>query len=355
MILVAGVAVVAIIAVVAGIAATRVFGPAGSSPAKITTGSTSHIHALIVNADGSLILGDQDGLWHGDAGGGHWRTYGPPVSNLMPISVARMGSTFLAGTTTLSNKLFGAPHGLFRSTDGGRHWKRAALPDLDVLRLATNPAVPDVVVAFAGPDSNHGVGHGGIWASSNRGSSWQRINAAVGNQAENGLILLPGHPFTVLFASTFNISRSSDGGRTWHTVGTNMPEPLALANALGDPRAAYAGAADGVWVSADAGSSWHLAWHGPPAPVVSADGTGDLYVYAGGLKPDLYRLVDATRSTGGPGLKFAAVRLSNPVPSAQPIVLVPDPSHRNRVYVSYNFPLRLYVSADAGRAWKQML
>ncbi len=148
----------------------------------------------------------------------------------MPIAVAQMGKVFLAGTTTLSNHLFGAPHGLFRSVDDGKHWTRASLPDLDVLRLATNPKVPNVVIAFAGPDSNVGVGHGGIWASTNQGKTWKRINAARGNDAANGLILLPGHPFTVLFANTFNLWRSGDGGSTWKIVGRSIPNPLSLAN-----------------------------------------------------------------------------------------------------------------------------
>src|SRR5579884_3638386 len=71
-----------------------------SSAAGPTTGPNSHVHTLIVQRNGTLLLGDQQGLWRSRTGK-TWRGYGPPLSHLMPLCVVRLGRTILSCSTGL--------------------------------------------------------------------------------------------------------------------------------------------------------------------------------------------------------------------------------------------------------------
>jgi photosystem II stability/assembly factor-like uncharacterized protein len=311
----------------------------------IDTGPTSHVHTLHVTSDGSLILGDQDGLWHAQAGGHRWTTFGSPLNHLMPICVARLGQIMLVCTTGLSKQLYGKPNGLWRSTDGGRHWHRAALPDLRVIAIATNRAVPGVAVVFAPADGPSGdIGHGGIWVTTNTGKTWLDVNRARAFDALTGLALLPGRPFTILFSNTQTIWRSADGGHTWRAVTALQGHPiLSLAQSPLQPAVVFAGLDDGVWISNDSGATWQLRWSGGPTSALApaADRIDDVYAYMG---DSLYRLN---------GIQRREVR--EPVRQSTPAAIAVDPRDADRVYLAYSFPLRIYESNDGGRRWLHIL
>ncbi len=317
-----------------------------SSP--ISTGPNSHVHTLKVMADGSLILGDQDGLWHAGAGGKHWKSYGAPLNNLMPLCVARLGNVMLACSTFLVNGpiLVGKPNGLWRSTDGGSHWQRTTLPDKYVVVLATNPFLPNTVVAFAEPDGPRGsIGHGGVWASSNAGATWHRINTSLATSAYNAIALLPGKPFSVIFATNFVLWRTNNGGATWNSS-SKIPETLSLAPSQTTPSLAYLSAGSGIYRTQNEGVTWKLISSQPPTPVLTAAKVpGDrLYGYAVTNKPYIYSLQNGHKVIG-----------TNPVPGSQPIVIASDPSAPNRIYAGYDFPLRIYESQNGGRTWVQIV
>ena len=85
---------------------------AGCGSSTSMTGTGSHIHALLVENDGSLIMGNQSGLYHGVLKGKtyKWTAFGAPLNQLMPRCVAQVWPTtnplqqpvLLAGTTKLS-------------------------------------------------------------------------------------------------------------------------------------------------------------------------------------------------------------------------------------------------------------
>ncbi|GEM_PF-6500207 len=321
-----------------------------SSAAGPTTGPNSHVHTLIVQRNGTLLLGDQQGLWRSRTGK-TWRGYGPPLSHLMPLCVVRLGRTILSCSTGLvtGHAFAGTPKGLWRSANAGRTWRRTSLPDLDVIALASNPGLAKTVVAFARPDSPTGTGHGGVWASTNAGLTWRRINRHLAQQAPNGLALLPGRPFTVLFASatTLSIWRSADGGAHWANVRLGASQPLSLAISPIDDRLAYAGGTNGIWRSADAGLHWRLRWPGPPTPLLAPayDHLDHLYAYGSSAAPSVYSV---SQSRG-------MVKGSMPNQSGQPYLIVSDPTSGSRLYAAYSFPLRIYGSNDGGKTWTKIL
>lgn len=347
----AGLLFISALLMIGGCAGSASPGPAPANNGGIATGPRSHVHTLVINSDGSVTLGDQDGLWHAASGAKGWKRDGAPMSRLMPICLARVNKVMVACSTGLSTNVFGKPKGLWRSTDGGRHWKRASLPDLDVTALASNPAVPGTVVAFARPDSLKGIGHGGIWASVDSGVTWRRINTSVAHKAPNGMVLMPGHPFTVLFATTVEIDRSANGGVSWTSnhLGGNAVLSIAASPIRG--HVGYIGAANGIWMTTDSGAQWTLRWSGPPTPLLAPTrrSLGVLYGYASTGRPYIYETSASSRSISG------GVHHPTPVSFSQPAILVADPSDASRLYAAYSFPLRIYESKDAGRSWKKIL
>ncbi len=334
------IAVVIVLVVIGGLVWSRV---ANSSSGPIETGSSSHVHTIHILDNGFILLGDQDGLYHALSGGKDWTRYGAPLSHMMPLCVARLGATMLACTTDLSNAIVGKPEGLWRSTDGGKNWSRTPLPDLHVISIATSPVVPHTAVVFAPSDGlNGGAGHGGIWVTTNDGQSWTRVNKARAFDALTGLALLPGKPFTILFASPQATWRGVDGGRSWQVVKALAGSPtLSLAASTVSPSTVFAGLANGVWESDNAGATWRLRWPGGPTPVVRTafDRADDLYAYIGS---HLYRL------DGNRRIQAADI-------DGQPADVAVDPRDPARVYAAFSFPLRIYESNNSGATWKKIV
>lgn len=318
-----------------------------SPPGTISTNPNSHVHLLQIAANSSLLLGDQEGLWQGNSQGSGWKPTGPPLNHMMVTCLARTAGVMLACTTTFSTKFFGTPKGLWRSTDRGKTWRRTSLPDLDAILVASTPPLPGTAVVFARPDGQTGVGHGGIWITRDSGRTWRRINSSLANDIPNGLVILPGRPFTVLFASTTAIYRSVDRGRTWTSNDLNGNPVLALAASPVRPRTAFAGALNGVWKTTDAGRHWSLHWPGPPtSPLAPAyDTVDDVYGYANAVKSYIYRMRDGTRGV---------LRGATPSSAGQ-LILEVDPGHPSHLYAAWSFPLRVYESTDSGRSWKKIL
>lgn len=212
---------------------------------------------------------------------------------------------------------------------------------------ASNKAVPGTFLAFAEPDSSGGVGNGGIWVSRDAGKTWRRISASLANTTQPiGLVLLPGKPFTVLFATSTGIYRSDDGGRRWNknALGDNLV--LALLASPLQPSLAYAGTADGIWKTSDTGAHWHRAFAASPSyPIVPGyDSTGDLYGYATTGKSYIYRVQTGRGMTRG----------TAPT-SGGTAALSVDPTNPSRLYAAWSFPLRVYESNNSGRSWTKIL
>lgn len=147
----------------------------------------------------------------------------------------------LAGTTR---------GGLFRSTDAGSTWRRvgvahgAPTPYVGqrnaVVAIAIDPLDADNVYA--------GVRTGGILKSSDGGQTWATANAGLTNLDMYALAVDPHNP-QVLFASTQGgVFRSTNSGARWQLFNRGLPAGGVAAFAI-DPagHTIYAGTqGDGV-------------------------------------------------------------------------------------------------------------
>jgi len=107
----------------------------------------------------------------------------------------------------------GTQSGIFRSTNGGRAWREVNLPvGFDtILSLAISPNFARDATLFAGTE-NHG-----LWQSTDRGITWQRLGSSRLKSPVDSILLAPGFPkqpeILVLLGG---LPRTSpDNGKTW--------------------------------------------------------------------------------------------------------------------------------------------
>ncbi|MGH7151134.1 MAG: WD40/YVTN/BNR-like repeat-containing protein, partial [Planctomycetota bacterium] len=146
-----------------------------------------------------------------------------------------------------------------------------------VRSILPHPTDPDTL--FAGSVS------GGIWKTTDGGSSWSAVDDFMGNLAVTSLILLPSNP-SVMYAATgegfFNgdaiqgagIFQSLDGGTTWTQLVSTANASFQWVNRLAlspDESTLLAATGSGIWRSPDGGASWSAAFTGPDRRSLDVD------------------------------------------------------------------------------------
>ncbi|PWE29898.1 pyridine nucleotide-disulfide oxidoreductase [Maritimibacter sp. 55A14] len=176
-----------------------------------------------------------------------------------------------------------------------------------------------------------------------------------------------------IFAATRagGVTRSDDGGRSWHTAYGELPQtPItALAIAAGAPDTVYAAVAgDGLWRSEDAGETWSFVMDRPwiaeaerdvltLASVNLASGMGGIWIYAGtqaGLTrvPDCFcRWQDVVAGDAMEALVAGTAPAPEaPLPESETILaLVSALAAPERLFAALHSGL--WASADGGVTW----
>jgi uncharacterized membrane protein len=125
-------------------------------------------------------------------------------------------------TTPTTMYAGGVAGGVWKTTNGGSSWAPLDdfLPNLAVTTLAMDPANPNVLYAGTGEISaGDGVRGGGILKSADAGATWTRIAAtATPDFYYVNKILVSASSGRVYAATWSGILRSADGGATWTKV-----------------------------------------------------------------------------------------------------------------------------------------
>ena len=151
----------------------------------------------------------------------------------------------------------GVEHGgVLRSVDGGMTWQETRA-GTDAHRIAFDPIDPDRVLLAAGS---------GLFTSSDAGLTWRAHEQLAGYYLHT-VTFAPTDPTKVLVyadRSSDPLHLSTDGGRTWNTVGEGLPasrpaDPLRF-HPLDPTTIIYAGDGDSdqsqLFHSRDLGRSW---------------------------------------------------------------------------------------------------
>jgi hypothetical protein len=175
------------------------------------------------------------------------------------LSIAVSGTTLFAGTNG----------GVFLSTNNGTSWTaaNAGLGDQEVSAFAIN-----------GPNLFAGTG-GGVYRSTDSGTSWTSLGTLLGYSvrclAVSGVILLKG---TIGSRGGGGISLSTNSGMSWTAAWGNSPVLCFAVSGTNIFAGIY-----GVCVSTNSGTSWAFASTGLTDTTVYALAVSATNLYAGTL------------------------------------------------------------------------
>lgn len=193
---------------------------------------------------------------------------------------------------TNANIVYGgaAGGGVWKSTDAGSTWTPMSdeIPSLAIGGIAVAPANTQIVVIGTGEatlniDRVTGVG---ILRSTDGGSTWNPTSLSYSLTSNHGFHCLEANPSTgtMLAGATDGLWRSTDDGATWTQVrvGGNWYD---VAFKPGDPQVVYTVRGDSatqaaVRKSTDDGVTWALAGTGQPDPITSGLGKAKIAISA---------------------------------------------------------------------------
>jgi hypothetical protein len=182
------------------------------------------------------------GVFKSVDGGATWSSTGHGID--VPATVCSLTidplhpSTLYAGTCLGFSGLQRVRSGLFKSVDGGSTWKLTGLVASDVPIVAINPRFPQTL--FAGTPR-------GFYQSSNGGQTWRLISQGVLRASlPTALAIDPTSPrrmfgqFIQLSSFKMGLFRSLDGGASWQSVQSDLPDIMTLAIDPRSPKTLYA-------------------------------------------------------------------------------------------------------------------
>jgi photosystem II stability/assembly factor-like uncharacterized protein len=189
------------------------------------------------NANNIYIAAASGGVWKTTNGGTSWTplTDGQATTAMGAIAIAPSNPSIIyAGTGEANFATDSLPGvGILKSTDGGSTWTlegKSVFNRMCISKIVVDPTNANIVYAAtttAGVNGVYNLGGGGVWKSTDGGSTWTNTLASV----EGG---------------------STDTGDVTDLV-MNPSNPLILYAAVGD---IYGDAINGVYESTNGGSSW---------------------------------------------------------------------------------------------------
>lgn len=243
---------------------------------------SEHISKIIVHPDNSDIVwvaaqgplwnkGDERGLYKTTDGGQTWnKTLGNAawtgVTDMVidPRDPDRLYAATWDRHRTVAAYMGGGPgSGIHRSTDGGETWERLkkGLPSSNLAKigLAISPQQPDVLYAAIELDRRTG----GIFKSTDRGSSWTKqsdaVSGATGPHYYQELYASP-HAFDRLYLVNVRILVSDDGGKTTRRLKEQHKhsDNHSVAFRSDDPDYLLIGTDGGIYESFDLAENWRF-------------------------------------------------------------------------------------------------
>ena len=244
-------------------------------------GGTATSLALDPEKPNFLLAGGMNSLlFRSEDAGESWSLLDFPKRNLTEVTSVLVdpndSNHFLAGIISADG---GA---MFSSHDQGHTW--APVPDIKDF------GVRSIVAAASKPTRFISGTLRGVWMSDDSGATWTRIsdpkNLEMGGITATAID--PKDP-DILYAGTSHLPwKSTDGGKTWHSIHTGMTDDSDVFSIYinpADPNNVFASACSGIYTSNDRGDQWRkvmgLTFSQRRTHVIRKDPQSDKLIYAG--------------------------------------------------------------------------
>lgn len=354
------------------------------------------IRSLIIrssNTNHILVGGVSGGIWKTTNGGTSWNATDDDTDPIAIGCMVNSGDVVYAGTGegwSNIDAVYGG--GIYKSTDFGNSWNlltsttgTAAWDFKNVKQMAIDPSGNMYAVTRA-INYKGGVGayytNGGLYRSTNNGSSWSKINASSANYY-NGTDVIPISSTTILFATDGGngggIFKTTNGGSNWSQITSGLPSSgynrISMTQDPNSTNTVYAvfaspsaGAPDyglkGIYKSTDGGSTWSALTRPPNIAstgnrcymnnfgwytnVIAVDPYNSNNIYVGG--------VDIMKSTNGGSswsqLTYWSTYYGTPYVHADHHAIIFDPSSANIVYSGNDGGI--YKTVNGGSTWTDL-
>jgi murein DD-endopeptidase MepM/ murein hydrolase activator NlpD len=262
-------------------------------------------------------------------------TAGPPGGNVWSLAIDPSNpATLYAGTVG----------GVFKSTNGGSSWTATNSSPTNVNALTIDPLTPDTLYA-----GTQGLGLGtGIFKSTDGGTSWVTINSGLTTLFVVALAIDPSSPAT-LYAGTNGrgVFKSTNGGMSWNEVNSGLTNTTVPALAIDSsaPATLYAGTynSGGIFKSTNGGTSWTPSGlTGLIFNALAIDTSNPGTLYAGSFGGGVFK------STNG-GSSWNAV--NSGLTSLLVNALAIDPSMPSTLYAGTYNSGGIFKSTNGGTSW----
>ncbi len=148
--------------------------------------------------------------------------------------------------------------GLWRSTNGGSTWspRTDGIPSLGVSGVAINPNATNTIYILTGDGDGTQTNSIGVLKTTNGGTTWKETGLSWGDESEvrgYKLLMHPNDPDILFVASSVGIIKTTDGGASWDTVVTANITDIEFKP--GNPTIMYA-ASKRFYKSITSGDTW---------------------------------------------------------------------------------------------------
>lgn len=188
---------------------------------------------------------------------------------------------------------------------------------------------------------------GGIWKTTNFGSTWQPLTDAVASWMTMYSVAVDPTNKNVVYAgnNAGTLIKSTDGGASWTSVGRYMSGTVSkiLINPTNTSNI-FAAAQNGIFRSTDAGINWTKVYSGSTEDIEFLPGNTNIMIGTGAFSPSVVRSTDN-------GVTWVGLTATEGITNSARSLVAVSAKDPNRVYVSQAYGNefgRLYVSTDGG-------
>ncbi|MBN2745896.1 MAG: choice-of-anchor J domain-containing protein, partial [Bacteroidales bacterium] len=297
--------------------------------------------------------------------GGSWTELGPvalPYNGTgQPNGLGRVNA--IAFHPTNANIIYvGAPSGgLWKTSNGGSTWASLTdgLPSLGVSSIIIDPTNTNTIYLGTG-DRDGGDAPGiGVYKSIDGGVNWSVANSGMGNRTVNQMIMHPSNNSLILAATSGGVYKTVNAGVSWTLVSTasNFKD---IVFKPGDPTTVYGAVNNYFYKSTNTGDSWTNITSGLPTSGrfvigVSAANANYVYVVVGNSSGFVgaYRSTNSgtsftTMSTSPNILGYEADGSGSASQAFYDLCIAVDPTNINTIYVG---GINIWKSTNGGTSW----